>query len=271
MILYKYASAQSATQTLMNDTLWFSIASSLNDPFETTAGIGHIHHSKFFGELNRNRLIELNYRLLCLTRDPLSPIMWSHYASQHAGMVLGVDSEMAGLEDEENCILPAQYGGIIYTRTKPIFGYGKKAITFDHTASENGFNSELLQFLQRNFLYKSSEWHYEEEVRVIKSMRSLLGILPYEIDDAYWPKSSNGAAFKIPTKSIREIYLGYRFEIFDEEQMSDIFKFITSAAPNATIYVTYPDRDSWRLVAQKVDDWRLYLQQTFSPGIIGPE
>ncbi|WP_228284846.1 DUF2971 domain-containing protein [Acinetobacter sp. AR2-3] len=45
--------------------------------------------------------------------------MWSHYADSHKGMVIGIDTEKAGLESFENYTIPAQRGEIIYVNTVP--------------------------------------------------------------------------------------------------------------------------------------------------------
>lgn len=248
----------------MSDKLWFSVASKLNDPFETMAGIGHPRFDNILGDFSRNQIIEHNYRIFCLTRDPLSSIMWSHYADQHHGIVIGIDSAAAGLEDEATCILPAQYGSMIYTRTKPNFAYGEKADLPPGFAPADNYDHRSLQFLQRNFLYKSSEWHYEEEVRVLKTTHSLTNniLLPMH-EDGYPPVT--GAAFNIPNEAIREIYLGPRFYLDDCDKMADIFKFIISAAPHAVIFDAYRDRQSWRMTAAKIEDWHEHLREIYYP------
>lgn len=112
MILYKYTSAKTAAQIIANASLWFSVASQMNDPFETAAGAGLMSAGKlkFWTEFNRNLFNDTGFRTLCLIREPLSPLMWAHYADQHRGIVLGIDTELAGLNDFNKCVIPAQHG-----------------------------------------------------------------------------------------------------------------------------------------------------------------
>ena len=266
MILYKYVSYSTASLILKNKSLWFSAASKLNDAFETSAGFGHVRFDSFLGEFNRSTITEHRFRILCLTRDPLSSIMWAHYSDQNRGVVIGIDSEMAMLEDEKTCALPAQYGSMIYTRTMPNSPYGNKNDLPKNYPTDDCYDHKYFQFLQRNFLYKSAEWHHEEEVRILKTTSSL-NKSPWEVfseSDSYFPP--DGFEFKIPSESIREIYLGPRFYEIDYDHMAGIFNFLTHEAPHAKIFDVFRDRKSWRLTCREVGDWRAHLRELIYPG-----
>jgi hypothetical protein len=262
MILYKYTSAKTATQILANGTLMFSVASQMNDPFETAAGVGLISDSKLkpWAEFKRNVLNDTGFRSLCLTRDPLSPLMWAHYADQHNGIVLGIDSDMAGLNDFERCVIPAQHGSMRYTRTKPQHQYQGHGHGHGSTFAD-AYNPAAHTFFERNFLFKSSEWHYEEEVRIVKSVNSLKTVENRQ-------KIENSPPFGIPfsfsTSAIKEIYLGHRFYINDNDQMTDIFKFFAEVAPNATLFDAHRDSESWRMVAHRIDNVAEHLDEIFN-------
>jgi hypothetical protein len=113
-----------------------------------------------------------NYALLSLTREPLNPLMWAHYGDSHQGVAIGINVEKAGLTCTKSSIIPVQYGEVIYTASKP------KSINFEHSVGElmnigkdaAGFNANFYNITKRAFLYKSSEWSYEEEVRVVKRL-----------------------------------------------------------------------------------------------------
>jgi hypothetical protein len=264
MILYKYSSAKTAAQILANGSLWFSVATQMNDPFETKAGAGLVSADKlkFWAEFKRNLRNDTEFRTLCLTREPLSPLMWAHYADQHRGIVLGFDAELAGLNDFSNCVIPAQHGSIRYTRTKPKHGYQALEPLANGPRFADCFDPQSLTFFERNFLFKSAEWHYEEEVRIIKTANSLIDNST-KVNAEYNPP--NGMQFSIPAIAIKEIYLGQRFYINDEDQMRDIFKFISAAAPDAALFDGYPDDESWRMLSRQIDNVETHLDDIFHP------
>jgi hypothetical protein len=264
MILYKYASAKTASQIIANGTLWFSVASQMNDPFETAAGAGLMSNGnlKFWAEFKRNFQNDTGFRTLCLTREPLSPLMWAHYADQHRGIVLGIDTELAGLNDFTRCVIPAQHGSIRYTRTKPKHAYEALPAVANGPRFQDGFDPRALTFLERNFLFKSAEWHYEEEVRIVKTTNSLivqLGRSPA----AYQPP--DGMPLYIPASAIKEIYLGQRFYLYDEDQMRDILHFLKAAAPDAALFDAYRDEESWRMISRQIGDVEQHLGEIFHP------
>jgi len=95
--------------------------------------------------------------------------MWAHYGDNHRGMVIGIDSARADFHNEETCVLPAQYGSIIYSNSKPVHAYHRSDSFEVIQGRLKRFQPNVLEALQRSFLHKSSEWAYEEEVRVVKA------------------------------------------------------------------------------------------------------
>lgn len=173
MILYKYVSFKTALEIVEHNSIAFSCIEDLNDPFECTAlgfSDGEMSAS-LITNAYRNRFSR-NYALLSLTREPLNALMWAHYGDSHQGIAIGIDVEKAGLTCTQSSIIPVQYGEVIYTASKP------KSSSFESSTEElmnigkdtTGFNSDFYNTTKRAFLYKSSEWSYEEEVRVVKRL-----------------------------------------------------------------------------------------------------
>ena len=79
MILYKYVDSKTADLILSNSTLKFSKASSLNDPFELTS-LHYDSESQDSEQAIRFIAASMSYGILSLTRNPLNPLMWAHYA-----------------------------------------------------------------------------------------------------------------------------------------------------------------------------------------------
>ncbi|WJN61378.1 hypothetical protein OH686_21770 [Pseudomonas sp. SO81] len=117
--------------------------------------------------------------------------MWAHYAMNHTGGVIGIDTELAGLEDQEENIVTCGNGSIIYTSIRP--NLDEVELYYP-----SGFPSKRDKAtIEKIFLHKSIHWSYEEEVRAVRQMTN----------DAL----SDYQDFEFPISSIKEIYFGARF------------------------------------------------------------
>lgn len=95
------------------------------------------------------------YGILCLTRDPTSILMWSHYGKNHSGFALEFDYRYAvSFNSDSSHHYPSEYKlitvPVTYTNTRPPFKALKE--------SSSPFDG---------FLEKASCWEYEKEERVI--------------------------------------------------------------------------------------------------------
>ncbi|HIF9357358.1 DUF2971 domain-containing protein [Photobacterium damselae subsp. damselae] len=218
MILYKYMSFKAARSVIENSSLGFSCLEDLNDPFECSAFNFEEREDSLLtnrGATNacKNRFSR-NYGVLSLTKQPLNALMWSHYGDEHKGVVIGIDVELAGLANVEECLIPHQYGEIIYSTIKPNEKMPTPT-TKELMSIGNGikFNSDAFNLVKRAFLYKSIEWEYEEEVRVVKDITKLpFGYYTEEgVSDSWTKISVSGRplyCFSIPIIAIKEVYLG---------------------------------------------------------------
>ncbi|WP_241606616.1 DUF2971 domain-containing protein [Rosenbergiella epipactidis] len=189
MILYKYVKLDRALKFLEKHTLRFTPALELNDPFELTASYYEGDDHDYNSPQNKDNFYRLSimYGILSLSRSPLNPLMWAHYATgnkmpnpngidlsadntSHGGMVIGIDVEKAGLNSLSYNILPAKCGSVIYTKTKPQQPFENSNDFSLLQGFHSDFKPDQIEALQRLFLYKSLEWSYEEEVRVIKNI-----------------------------------------------------------------------------------------------------
>jgi len=220
MILYKYVSFDAADKIINNSSIGFTGIMDLNDPFEGSYfGFERgkdISPSLAMSAL-RSRLAK-NYALLSLTRQPFNALMWSHYGDSHSGVVIGIDVEKAGFTELDRSSIPIQYGEVIYTSTKPqdVHAIPTSSELLD-VGVDTTFDASAYNLLKRAFLYKSLEWAYEEEVRIVKN----ISVEPYIATDNYksfkndggrWTKIKIGErplyCLDIPKKSIVSVHLG---------------------------------------------------------------
>jgi Protein of unknown function (DUF2971) len=215
---------------LQDKTIQMARVSAFNDLFEGRACLTYDPAEETRYISSRENML-LNYHeqeafVYCLTRSPLNPVMWAHYADEHKGVVLGIDVDIPFFSSPEECVLPVQQGSIIYTKTKPFHDYPMPGTELADFACPLRYAPENLERLQRLFLYKSSDWAYEEEVRVIKHKKLLA---PYASTNPHGQEAclvfrflrrpqekkrdANGpmeVVVRVPDLSVREIYLGCR-------------------------------------------------------------
>ena len=223
MILYKYMSFLSAAQAIKNSTIGFSCIEDLNDPFEGAALCfedseevpSSLQRSASFNRLSRK------FGVLSLTRNPFNALMWSHYGDDHRGVVLGIDIDLANLNDLEKCIIPAKFGEIIYTTTIPRNYLPASSVEQLLSIGENShhFFEHEHELFKNTFLYKDSAWAYEEEVRVVKNI--VANSCQHRHKNTTFENSSGDwiqiylqdigrplYCLKLPKESIVEAYLG---------------------------------------------------------------
>lgn len=92
-----------------------------------------------------------NYRILCLTKDKTSNIMWSHYSNKHSGVCIKLDTH----EDFPFFSFPLK---VKYTAKYPKYNY----------ISYNGKYGTASMIFRTKYLY----WKYEKEVRILKDKRN---------------------------------------------------------------------------------------------------
>lgn len=239
MILYKYVGFDAGLAILETQTIGFSLPRDFNDPFEVTALAlkGETVNVSVETGAVRNRFIN-KYAVLSLTRAPLNPLMWSHYADSHKGMVIGIDTEKAGLENFNDYVIPAQRGEMIYLNTVPKL---INSITSEQLMQIG--NPKLISWesnerlVKHAFLYKQLCWAYEEEVRVVKCLGQDY-ISYHSVDDRKikingeeWERKYLGTRGiflkKIPLNAFVEIYVGengYRDQRRQGEDLIDGYK-----------------------------------------------
>ena len=143
MRLYKFYSARWAREALDRKRLKISTLSDINDPFEFGALSASTKEER--AALNRSRCgLMKNKGIVSFSDSWKSPLLWSHYADNHAGIALGFD------------VAPDLLTKITYPKDKP------KLSDF---LRENGELDPTVGTLAASV--KANEWAYEREHRLI--------------------------------------------------------------------------------------------------------
>ncbi len=192
MILYKYIDNSSLDRFFKDGyiSIKFTPHSEFNDPFES---YGYALDDESIESLTMRYEINQKLACLCLSKNPLNVLMWSHYADKHQGFVVAIDTERAGYDDEEKCLITAPKGDIDYLESRV---KSKLLISQD-----NIYDTDVIGKL---LLTKSLHWKYEQEIRIIKKTESLQKQDPILIDKV------------VDLKSVTAIYIGINNKMADK-------------------------------------------------------
>ena len=208
MILYKYLSFSTGKLLLKHCSIAFSRPWDFNDPFELHCAWNDFGDSAFASIAMR--CLHETTLMLCLTKEPLNPLMWAHYCDSHMGFVIGIDVDECGWLDESKCMIPLQHGKVIYPKNRPAEQTNDCPMDI---GNERSYKPNLKNRYQQYFLTKPICWKYEREVRVVKC-----------ISDEEWSQEHGKSSIlelsnqvsvsvkkylhAIPRSAIKEIYLG---------------------------------------------------------------
>lgn len=181
--LFRYRPCnENSIDTLSNDTIWFSLTETLNDPFDCLINVDkdlilnnfykdfelqNGYHLSFKDKLSLkpelntyiNDFIEEiegvrgNISITCFSETNRSILMWAHYASGHQGVCI----EYSTLEIFESLDLvpvPVNYTDNIASISR---------INLDETDDY----SEISGIFVKSLMTKSPDWKYEKEWRII--------------------------------------------------------------------------------------------------------
>lgn len=195
--IYKYREPGEFTEKIFTDhTLWFDKPENFNDPFDCWANVKMPKSdeleqltdtilSPYMADRCKKGIPSLTPEMVkrdvdralneigvcCFSLTEKNILMWSHYCKYHQGVCLEFDV----LEDPT-----------YFTLIKPI-NYVQAMPQYDHFTERGKLVEKLIQ-------PKSTDWEYEQEVRVIKS--------PTDI-------SQNGSrAFKFKPSALKKVIFG---------------------------------------------------------------
>lgn len=148
-----------------------------------------------------NQLNNLAY-MVCLSQDKDNILMWSHYAQKHEGICVEYDFKL--LKEDPYNILEHLFP-VVY-KEKRIYKRDISSLIDSHTdlsiAVRDGTDycgNECLDDILPMFLIKSTHWEYENEWRIIYTLKQM-----YDIDNLKLYHQN----LKLPC--ISSVYLGYR-------------------------------------------------------------
>jgi hypothetical protein len=247
MIVYKYVHPD-RLDVLENSEIRFSQAAALNDPFETMPCFSLVR--KHLKQLMAQRYFKCtddslpsyvqplidsviadipkqfseHFCILSLSKKRNNLLMWSHYADSHRGFVIGFDS-----------------GSPFFLHGSGKAVDGLREVTYSNNREVvpgKGFHSidrELMNKANQMFFFtKSSDWGYEEELRILAH--------PNAADKT--TRGNDGfdiCLFRFPPECMREVIFGYRIPASKRQRIADLVarKYSQTALFQAVINESY--------------------------------
>jgi hypothetical protein len=220
--LYKYLPfSEGSLKTIVDGTMKFTCPLDFNDPLDCSPyfdreSIENLHKTRpeylkeaakrrgmtFTQRVSskrqmiasiRNKVVSGDFRddflrgvgVVSLSRNGLSPLMWSHYAKYHTGFVLEFRIPFVGTHSDVSKVVDRLTPmPVHYTDKRPVITLGVE---------------DDIELLDKQLLTKSNVWEYEEEERVIDHLRKP-AIYPYSRNEIL---SSVIAGMKIEMDDLR--------------------------------------------------------------------
>lgn len=280
MILYQYVSLDVGHSILRSNKVGFRQQSHFNDPFEAalTPVPPSINAERLIEQMSEHRgeisdemkwmirnsqtqmasgVVDMNCVSLCLSKDPLNPLMWAHYAHSD-GMAIGFDVTTTFFRGLNNAC-PIQFGDVVYTRERPDPDYESDNVMPLDSWYYKPFDKKNLRRIQKTFLYKAIRWKYEKEVRVVKRLNESSEDGIREVG----PKTGYRELFlyKLPGESVKRVYVivhpmilhTYRLDpgIGGSKQLKKFRDFVTDEV-RADLYAVTCSLDNWGFESEKL-------------------
>jgi hypothetical protein len=154
------------------------------------------------------------FGILSLTKSNNNGLMWAHYADSHKGFAIGFDSESPFFKSGKS---NEGLREVKYSSQRAIVPYGGlKSLDSDGLAKANEYF----------FFTKSENWRYEEELRILASLKKADSI-PCKVE------GYDLCLFNFPKECVKEVILGYRMP---EDTRQEIAKILERKYPRTVLY-----------------------------------
>jgi hypothetical protein len=187
-------------------------------PTEDASGFGEKYNKQFRDDIGRK------FRVLCLSQNPKSVLMWAHYTRSHAGIIIGIESNTPGFHqglkpagfsvgystDRSKTKLPLAFyqspsvetvdfhGNIVNHPDEEVMSDGGLVISFRE------YRRQVEMACITALTTKAQDWHYEQEVRFIYDLSQHSNQLVVE----------NGRHLvSIPSEALQEVIVGFRADV----------------------------------------------------------
>jgi hypothetical protein len=233
---YKFLSARNARKVIAERRLKISTFDDMNDPFELS-GIRLRADPAVPDEICRkfeeffHPHILKSYGALCLSHAWQSPVLWSHYADNHRGIVLGITFEQtASFQLIDTSYVDSKKERDISALLTEVW-----QARLENRPLSVAAMSAAEPIIRAVLSTKFSDWSYEQEVRVLTDLKD------QDTDQRYYLSFERGIR-------ITEVVLGARCQITIPEILRDLSEYdgpikVTRAKPSWYNFEIHEDYD----------------------------
>lgn len=217
MVLYKFLPTNYALDAIRNEALKLTKNTEINDLYEFKG----LHFSELGSQPNGHESLFQKYLLGCFSTTYSNPTMWSHYGDSHKGIVLGFElSERLSTKN----IIQVDYR----TNIEVVENFMRLT------------ESKKFDLLYEIVRIKSSDWSYENEVRLLFTKdecikQSIDGNLRYFIN-------YNEKGLKLT-----EIIIGHKSPISYEEVMQ-----LSETYGENSVYQAHPSSTQFKMLKKPI-------------------
>lgn len=190
-----------------------------------------------------NQLNNLAY-MVCLSQDKDNILMWSHYAQKHEGICVEYDFKL--LKEDPYNILEHLFP-VVY-KEKRIYKRDISSLIDSHTdlsiAVRDGTDycgKECLDDILPMFLIKSNHWEYENEWRIIYTLKQM-----YDIDNLELYHQN------LHLPCISSVYLGYRIHPEIKKNILEICERNSTDNRKISVFHAKLSKSSYKIEFEKV-------------------
>jgi DUF2971 family protein len=198
-------------------------------PTEHASGFGEQFNKRFRDDIGRK------FRVLCLSKNPKSVLMWAHYTRSHTGIVVGIDQNTAGFHqglkvdgfevrystDRSQTKLPLAFYQSPHVETYDFHGNIVNQPD-EEVVSDGGLVIPFREYRRQveaagitALTTKAQDWHYEQEVRFIYDLSQHSNQLVFE----------NGRHLvSTPLEALHEIIVGFRADVKLVQEIVRLFR-----------------------------------------------
>ena len=142
--------------------------------------------------------------ILSLTEKRDNLLMWAHYASNHAGFVIEFDEKHPFFDQGREI---GHLQKVRYSITRP------EVILLDPALSDV---EHIHQWINEIFCVKSKHWEYEQEWRMIVTLRKCQHVIAFQQNDVF--------LFNLPKDCITGVILGCKMSAENKERIVQVLR-----------------------------------------------
>lgn len=276
-LIYKYYGYEAGISALKYKTIGFNTPNQFNDPME---GRLWLHQMGVDADYLNIFLDQIG--ILCMTEDPLNPLMWSHYGQSHSGFVIGYDIQDPIFGPQRDCVFGINDGQVFYSpefETDSPREDALKALRWLSMGMGEPSEQKTAEVLRHIFLMKQECWSYEKETRIVKLITN------FNKNQHDWVKETGNNFQTISTRiaprmslqksklrllnvapgSVKRVILGMKNPLLQNniEVYPDIELTKTAEEPGLAI-----DKAQWSVDGERVDAVRVTVSQWGHPKVI---